>query len=275
MKTPGHLQIETVQLAPSQEWSGADSHAWCFVRLSRGSAYWLDTARPRALNEGELLVTAPGVKALVRASQLNDVVLHAFNFDPEQLCGFFTLTERHFFDRNGLGSTEPVRFLPSTHPIAMGMAELLGQAETENTLMVRLELLRLAVGYFSAGMDVPHQPLASAVSAQHRFQEVISRMPDVELVNYTPEELAVLCGCSPRHFNRLFHAQFGDSPRARQTEMRLLKARQLLGMSDAKIVQVAEESGYRSLSLFNSLFKRRFGMSPSEWRQKARGSLGT
>jgi len=58
--------------------------------------------------------------------------------------------------------------------------------------------------------------------------------------------------------------------RSRQTELRLLKARQLLSDSTAKIIEVAFESGYRNLSLFNSLFKRRFGVTPSECRAKAK-----
>src|SRR5262249_38824425 len=61
---------------------------------------------------------------------------------------------------------------------------------------------------------------------------------------------------------------FGQSPRAHQTELRLLKARQLLVSSNSQVIQVALDSGYRSLSLFNALFKRRFGMSPSELRRK-------
>jgi AraC-like DNA-binding protein len=35
------------------------------------------------------------------------------------------------------------------------------------------------------------------------------------------------------------------------------------------VVDIALASGYRSLSLFNSLFKKRFGISPSRWRARA------
>ena len=94
-------------------------------------------------------------------------------------------------------------------------------------------------------------------------------MPDAEIINHSPEELARLCGCSPRHFNRLFRAHFAVSARARQTELRLLKARQLLCSTNEKIIQVALNCGYRSLSLFNSIFKKRFGVTPSGYRQKA------
>ena len=93
MKIPGHLRIEEIRLAPGREWSDA-TEAWRFVRVSSGAAYWMEPARPRSLSEGELLVLAPSVKAVVRASQLGEVVLHGFGFAPGLLCGFFTLEER-------------------------------------------------------------------------------------------------------------------------------------------------------------------------------------
>jgi len=94
-------------------------------------------------------------------------------------------------------------------------------------------------------------------------------MPDAEFISRPPLELARLCSCSARHFNRLFREHFGVSVRARQTELRLLKARKLLGTTEEKIAEVAFESGYRNLSLFNSLFKRRFDVTPTEWRQQS------
>ncbi len=267
MKTPGHLRIEEVILGPGQEWKD-DSDAWRFVRVSTGAAYWLEPSRPRAFTEGELVVAAPGVPAVVRASQLNEVKLHGFRFAPEMLCGFFTLSERHFFASGSACASAPVRFLPSTHPLAQLFAGLLTRQAIGRELAERAEVLGLAATFFGEGMSRCSMRAARGVSAQHRFQQIICHMPDIEIIRHTPEELAGLCGCSPRHFNRLFRAHFGASPRSRQTELRLLKARELLGASDAKIIQVALESGYRSLSLFNALFKRRFGVSPSAWRRR-------
>ncbi len=59
--------------------------------------------------------------------------------------------------------------------------------------------------------------------------------------------------------------------RARQIELRLQRARQLLAESNAKIINVAYDSGYRHLGLFNAMFKKRFGVTPSEWRQQNAG----
>jgi transcriptional regulator GlxA family with amidase domain len=199
----------------------------------------------------------------VRASQLNDVVLHCFTFSPELLCGFFSLAEQHVF-RNG--NAEPVQFLPSTHPLTRRLSELVATREHDPELVQRAELLGVVAVFFSHGSFHPTAPDLRSSSAQHRFQQIICQMPDLEIIHHSPEELAQLCGCSSRHFNRLFRKHFGESARTRQTELRLAKARQLLSCSGEKIHHIALDSGYRSMSLFSSLFKRRYGMSPSEWR---------
>ena len=266
MKAMGHLRIEDVKLGPGQEWS-RETGPWCFMRVSSGAAYWMDPGRPRALNEGELIIVAPAIKALVRASKLGDVLLQGFNFAPELLWGFFTLSERQALERPP--ATEPVRFLPSTHPLTQRFVELAVRRDGGHELTERAAVLGLAIAFFTEGVSPGDPPVAHAASAHDRFNQIIARMPDVELIQHTPEQLASLCGCSPRHFNRLFRQCFGESPRVRQTGLRLLKARQLLGETDQRISQIALDSGYRSLSLFNALFRKRFGLSPSAWREKA------
>jgi len=267
MKSSRHLRIEEVKLTPGQEWVDQTA-TWRFVRNAGGAAYWLDPAKPRSFTQGELLVVAPPVKAVVRASQLNDTALHGFRFAPDLLFGIFTLAERHFFQTEAALPGRLVQFLPSTHPITQRFAEL-GSPGAHQDLGERLEVLGLAVEFFNEGRAPYHLPPARGLSAQHRFHQIISQMPDLEILQHTPEDLARLCGCSPRHFNRLFREYFGESPRGRQTELLLLKARQLLWDTEAKVVQIALDCGYRSLGLFHSLFKRRFGLTPSELRSEA------
>ncbi len=270
MRTTGHLRLERLGLAPGQEWSTEPS-GWRFAQTRAGSAYWLDATHPRELCPGEVVIVPPGSQGIVRASQLNQVLLDSFYFDPDQLCGFFTLAERKWFEDCQAGTEVGVQFLPSTHPLARSFKALAQQGEADSDLSMRVRLLELAVGYFDEQLPHPQQPEASEMSAQHRFAVLVAGMPDLELIRYRADKLAQLCGCSARHFNRLFHAQFGQSPRARQTELRLLKARQLLGSTDARVVEVAQQAGYHSASLFNASFKRRFGMSPTEWRRQANG----
>ncbi len=272
MTAPGHLRIEEATLAPGQEWAD-ETAAWRFVRISSGAAYWMGPPGPRALADGEVLVVSPPAKALIRASQLNSVSLHGFAFVPEWLCGLFTLAERRFFETAGTPA-EPVAFLPSTHPVAQRFAVLAAQANADPSLARRAEVLGLAAAFFGHGLTSGAPLQGSSPTVQDRFDQIVCQMPELELIRHSPEDLAQLCGCSPRHFSRLFRQRFGQAPRARQTELRLLQARQLLANSEKTIALIALESGYRSSSLFNCLFKRRFGMSPSAWRQKAAGEDG-
>ena len=275
MKAAAHLVIEPCTLQPGQEWLESDTAcAWHFLHITRGAAYWLGSERSRSLTEGEMLVIAPAAKGILRASQIGPVTFHAFHFSPDLLSGFFTLAERQFLETRAGGMIEDVRFLPSTHPVTQRFALLIQESAEPGSMAQRIEVLGLAAAAFGQEMPRRHAPAPPGNTALRRFAQFIAQMPEAEIINHTPDQLARLCGCSPRHFNRLFRKQFGASARDRQTELRLLKARQLLRDTNARIAQVALDSGYRNLGLFNALFKRRFGMTPSAWRRNASGKNG-
>jgi hemolysin activation/secretion protein/AraC-like DNA-binding protein len=268
MQKLNQLFLEAIKLAAGEEWMDGPG-AWRLVRVQSGAAYWLSDGNNRPLAEGEVLIVPPQAEGLVRASQIGDVLLHGFKFSPDMLCGFFTLTERDFLEARGRSAAGDVQFLPSTHPVAQQFAAMVPALAAARPLPLRVTALGLVAAVFDGEM-AQHRPLqVRGSTAQERFEKMIVRMPETEIINHTPEELARLCGCSPRHFNRLFREQFGVSARARQTELRLLKSRQLLAGSDDKIINIAVASGYRNLSLFNSLFKKRFGQTPSQWRKSS------
>lgn len=108
------------------------------------------------------------------------------------------------------------------------------------------------------------------LSARERLEAYISRLPKEEWIQREPAELAKICGCSLRHLRRLFRQCFGVSLRAQQTDYRLHRASQLLMETDDKILSIAWAVGFRHLGLFSRMFKRRFRMTPSEWRAKFR-----
>ena len=81
-------------------------------------------------------------------------------------------------------------------------------------------------------------------------------------------ELAQQTRCTSRHLGRIFQQLVGMSFGDKRTAIRMEKARELLATTDSKIVDVALESGFKSLSLFNLVFARHFGISPGKWRQR-------
>lgn len=221
MQHLGHLRIRTRTLQPGEEWLEHDG-LWYFVRLAQGITYWLGSPRNRSINEGELLVISPAARGTIRASQIGEATLHEFSFSPDLLLGFLTLDERRFFETGDQDPQPPVRFLPSTHPASQRLAAMAKTSWSNHGLAERAEVIGVLAAAFDPGISQSRLQTWAAASAQTRIDELMTTLPDVEAINHTPGELAALCGCSLRHFNRLFRKRFGISARARQVQLRTI-----------------------------------------------------
>jgi AraC-like DNA-binding protein len=71
---------------------------------------------------------------------------------------------------------------------------------------------------------------------------------------------------SPFHFHRAFVRAFGITPHKYFTQYRLERAAHMLGLSERSVTDICLDSGFESLGSFSSLFRRRFGVSPSGYR---------
>jgi len=285
MSVERHLILQEVILRPSGEWT-PDGRVWTIARVAEGSGYWMREAQPvrgengiqsggnaRALNTGDGLVLAPhgdgpaapkrGEAGLLRASQLGPLKLQYFTVQTQFLNGLLTVSEWHQLETVAEGAAMNFTAL---EPVGQKFAHVANQTHS-TSLTVRCALLQLWAGAVT-GLFPTGRAAAAANKLRDRFREFVGQMLEAELSGKTLPELAEQLHCSGRHFSRLFREEFGVPLRARQIELRLQRARQLLADSDAKIINVAFESGYRHLGLFNAMFKRRFGVTPSEWRRK-------
>ncbi|HZO22797.1 MAG TPA: GlxA family transcriptional regulator [Steroidobacteraceae bacterium] len=78
-------------------------------------------------------------------------------------------------------------------------------------------------------------------------------------------------GVSPRQVERLFREHLNTSPRAFYVRLRLTRARTLLRQTLNSVRAVAVECGFASASHFCHAYKRVFGLSPTEERQRLTG----
>ncbi|NTV81129.1 MAG: helix-turn-helix transcriptional regulator, partial [Candidatus Aminicenantes bacterium] len=77
---------------------------------------------------------------------------------------------------------------------------------------------------------------------------------------------AVAC-FSPYHFHRIFSALVGEPPAEYVRRLRLEKAAGLLANEpETPVTEIALACGFSTSALFCRLFKARFGMSPTAWR---------
>jgi AraC family transcriptional regulator of arabinose operon len=79
-------------------------------------------------------------------------------------------------------------------------------------------------------------------------------------------ELAHEVGFSPSRLSHLFKAQTGRTPGQFQEEERIVRARQLLTLTNRSITAIAEEVGFASPFYFTLRFKKRMGQSPRDFR---------
>jgi AraC-like DNA-binding protein len=265
MPVEQHLILQVKEVPPSAEWQ-PHSQGWLCLRLAAGQGYWLQGKVPaRPLAEGDVLLVANRARGAVRASQLNPVILHYFIVEPRQLTGLLTVSEGNFLGTARKSPAHQVLAFAATTVIGEKFARQVADPAA-GQLAGRCACLQLwaeaMAGLMSAGLAVSEDKLRG------RFRRLVGQIPETELAGNTLAELSARLHCSERHFSRLFREEFGVSLRARQMELRLQRARHLLASSNAKIIHVALDSGYRHLGLFNILFKRRFGMTPSQWRRQ-------
>ncbi len=87
------------------------------------------------------------------------------------------------------------------------------------------------------------------------------------------DELAKLTSLSRSHFCTAFRHATGRTPHEWLTRLRMDRARQLLSNSRARIIEVALAVGYQTPSAFAAAFQRHTGVTPSDYRRAASGSV--
>jgi len=88
---------------------------------------------------------------------------------------------------------------------------------------------------------------------------------------WTADVLAQAVGLDKAYLSRLFKAQVGVGPMAYLAILRAERAASLLRNSEMNCGEVGYAVGYADANLFSRRFRARFGVSPSAYRNRARG----
>jgi len=81
------------------------------------------------------------------------------------------------------------------------------------------------------------------------------------------DDLADCAGLSTGFFHRAFRQATGETPWARVQRLRLERAMQLLGSHELSVLEIAGRVGFLSPSHLSRLFRRHFGLTPSQYRR--------
>jgi AraC-like DNA-binding protein len=259
------LIIKDLTLSPSSEWS-PQFVGWMVVRIAKGFGYCLCTKKTCELKPGDGFMVPQVTGVTVRASQLGALRLQYFRIRPELLVGLLTVAECQQLKTLSSNSSCIFHFRAK---------ELDGQEFTRlvekpgnEKLAMRCALLQFWANGIAGLFGKPALNGSSGKKLRERFLQLMEQLPEAELLEFSLAELARQLHCSERHLGQLYCEKFGVSFRSHQVDLRLQRACRLLADSRIYIASIASESGYNSLTLFNATFKKRFGMTPSEWRRR-------
>lgn len=239
--------------------------------MVKGSGHYLINGSRYEFEEGDIVLI--GSNDLHRAFESDEggLVMLIIMFDP----GYLAMEQRYDTDLLLPFRDMGKRFdnvLERSHPMHGSMKESLtamaqeyGQKEPYFEAVVRAQLVQ-----FLALVNRYFVKNSSSSYRKNRGMETIRRvlhtMEEKAAESLTLQELAESVHLSPSRFSALFNQVVGTSPMDYLIQLRLSRAVELLEMTDKKIIEVAEECGFRNLSNFNRLFKLHIGKSPSELR---------
>lgn len=126
-----------------------------------------------------------------------------------------------------------------------------------------LELLELLIRHHAI-TPAPERPCSPDTG---RASRLVERFHDCYDENPSLSQLAEELGCTAHHLIRTFKQSVGLSPHAYLVQLRLEKAKELIGRGHA-IVDIALAAGFVDQSHLTRHFKRKFGIPPGLYRQQ-------
>jgi len=133
---------------------------------------------------------------------------------------------------------------------------LLGAYLVEFVIKLR-RAIRETIGGDAGGDNIE----ARIIGAMNLIQRNIGGELDLERV-------ARRAFMSSSHFSHTFKERFGESPKSYQVRKRIEKAMELLKDSSMSAMEISSELGYNDPYFFYRQFRRKTGMTPTEFRKR-------
>jgi AraC-like DNA-binding protein len=232
------------------------------LNLASARLFYAQADREVTLEPGAAVLRTNAETGVVRAE---DVVSWMFVGYPRQefdeLCqAAVDLIGRPFDPQN-----------PALRQLERYVSMLLGPDDIadEPSLTSHIETSLYDLASLACNLEREMAPIVGMTPARAaQFRDVVKEIKASYLdPDFSPDGVCGKLKLSPRHLQALL-AESGASSTERVMELRLQKARTLLGQAgnQHKISDIAFQAGFNEVSYFNRCFRRRFGVSPTQYR---------
>ena len=119
--------------------------------------------------------------------------------------------------------------------------------------------------------------LIDVVRKFSKTTEIIESSPIIKALHFMDlnfknqislEQISKHVGLTPTYFSSLFHEKMNTTFKEYLTSLRLDYAEKLLFISDFSSTEICYTSGFNDFSSFSRAFKKRFSLSPSEYKKQ-------
>ena len=139
-------------------------------------------------------------------------------------------------------------------------------------LEIRARVLRFALRRAESGSRVSSTPLLVPASGHLRVEKIARYITEHYLENITAAQIGRAANLNVNYASTLFRRHCGMSPWDYLMLHRAYHAHRLLTTTGKKVIVVAFESGFQSLSRFYAVFEKVFKCSPNKVRSRLNSS---
>lgn len=152
------------------------------------------------------------------------------------------------------------------------------RAETPDVLFIEETMMDVVSRVVGLALGSTPRPTATA-AVRRGTADLVEMARAVLAIGYAEPwplaEVARRAGASPFHLARTFRTHTGRSLHEYRTELRMRAALESLAEPSTDLMELALALGYSSHSHFTAVFRRTFGLTPSDFRSGRRPALAS
>lgn len=196
---------------------------------------------------------------------------HSFQFPPPsetpcRVCQIKAYFREEFFDWRSLPNLVDTSLFQSELETAL---DLLLKVNGSRFLDVEQSLSGLYLYLFQI-IKACSKVRASDKDLDFRVKQALQLIHSQEEKHLSVTDLARSVSLDESYFNRLFRKNVGTSPARYIIEKRMERAKNLMLFSSARLQEIARETGYEYYHHFSNQFKKWFGVTPKQFKDKVR-----
>lgn len=227
------------------------------------------------LNEGNAIIVAPYTEYSMEYSGINDIVL-GINFKMLTLAkGFFNVLTfdnpiSSFFD-NLIFMSNCVKYMiiksPPDERLNNLMLDALAEQEKNHFSRDKIIMNMIETFLLILASDYKNQTTQNIGRSEtdNKALSILNYLHE-NYVNVSIDDLSRHFFLSPSYISRILKRRFGRSYVELLTEIRMSRAKELLAAENLTIEHISGLVGYADPRQFRYIFKKTFGISPSEYR---------